>query len=160
MQENRRSFLRKAITLSGGVIAAASLPTSAFAGCKTEIRHIVLDGNLTATTPDWKLGDCELKDFSMQLKEPAKDILDGRFTANVATHFTHTKDVWHLHLQLVAVDDQKKVPSVVLFDRSWDSPPMSEKDNPLFHPWSNEIRFPVGAVKFKGHIEGTLTSCC
>ena len=97
---------------------------------------------------DWKLGDCELKDAPLTIT-PGNFVI---FNGLVCTHFTHTKDVWHIHLQILQG-------SQTLLDQSFSGPQMSEQDKPLFHTWN--ARFPLhGATAGHHNIGAKITSCC
>ncbi len=85
---------------------------------------------------DWKLGDCELRQASLRIS--------GNFLifiGQVCTHFTHTKDVWHIHLVLFTRNNTDPSRKIVLLDKSFDGQRMSEQDKPLFHNWA--ARFPI-----------------
>ena len=103
-----------------------------------------------ATFADWRIGDCELQSASLTINASGA----GSFSAQVCTHFTHSKDIWHFGVALLgAANDQN---FYTLF--SWDSPPLSEQDRPLFHSWSES--FHVDPQLFHKANFARATSCC
>ena len=160
MLDTRRYFLKKAITTAGGLAAASVLPRLSYAGCTSSTRNfeftdIIGSGTFTANIPDWKVGDCELKDSSLTLT-PGNFII---FKGQVATHHTHTKDVWHFHLQLFTRNNPNPSQKVILFDRTFDGPNMSEQDKPLFHTWTFRSPFNPRGTAFR-RIAAEVISCC
>jgi hypothetical protein len=157
--ESRRLFVKRAVTATGGLWVAASLPSLARADCAGGSRQIPLgahsgDGKTTFSggIASWSLGDCVLSGCVIKFGNGF-----GTFDAKVRTNFTHDKDIWHFRLQLFnGTPDPKSW--VLKFDRSWDGPQMSEHDNPRDHPWHENFTYdrsldakPVIAV---------ATSCC
>jgi hypothetical protein len=106
------------------------------------------------SVPDWKLGDCELKQASLRIS--ANFLI---FNGQVCTHFTHTKDVWHIHLLLFTRNNTDPSRKIVLLDKSFDGPQMSEQDKPLFHNWA--ARFPINNQAAQARrLAVQITSCC
>ena len=100
MSTTRRLFLSKSIAATSGFVAAACLPRIAYAGCTSSTQGFEFNHDNVATIPDWKVGDCELRQASLRVS--------GNFiilNSQVCTHFTHTKDVWHMTVQLVTRDN-------------------------------------------------------
>jgi hypothetical protein len=157
MISTRRSFVGKVGRVTGGVIASVCLPRAAFAGCSSNTQSFEfsnINDQQVATIADWKLGDCELKQATLRIS--------GNYVilnAQVATHFTHTKDVWHMTVQLVTRNNTDPSKEIVLASGKFDGPQMSEQDKPLFHTWTG--RFAFGANALKGHrFAAKVTSCC
>jgi hypothetical protein len=157
MPNTRRLFIKNSIV---GLTAMTFRPLDAFSDCRSETKILgfsALFQNGTSTystgTKSRKLGDCELRDLIISLQGSR-----GFFEGKVCTHFTHTKDVWHLRLQFVTGSEAIASSQHVVFDRSWDGPQMSEQDDPLFHPWHET--FPTDPAMDKGKIYARITSCC
>jgi hypothetical protein len=157
MTTTRRSFVRKAVSATGGMIATICLPRAVFAGCSSSTQSFAfadINDQQVATIADWKLGDCELKQATLRISGNFV-ILNGQ----VCTHFTHTKDVWHMTVQLVTRSNTDPSKEIVLASGKFDGPQMSEQDKPLFHTWS--ARFGINANALKGHrFAAKVTSCC
>ena len=157
MQTTRRTLLGMAAAAGGAALpiarghaapfqwanCASGTSTSAFATANSTTR--------VATFADWRLGDCELHGARITLSSNGT----GAFQAQVCTHFTHSKDIWHFGVELIG--DALNSPNFyTLF--SWNGPQMSEQDRPLFHTWS-EI-FKVDPQLFKQVTHARATSCC
>jgi hypothetical protein len=157
MLTTRRSFVVKTVRATGGAIAVVCLPRIAFAGCSSSTRSFEFVNQLdqlVATIDDWKLGDCELKQASLRIS--------GNFVilnAQVCTHFTHTKDVWHMTVQLVTRTNTDPNKEIVLATGKFDGPQMSEQDKPLFHTWTGRFGFNANSIKGK-RFAAKVTSCC
>jgi hypothetical protein len=152
MFDTRRSFLRRTMTTGAGLVVAGGLPQAAYGACKSETRSFEIQGMLAI--PDWKLGDCELKQASLRIS--------GNFlifNGEVATHFTHTKDVWHLHVLLFTRNNTDPNKKIILLDKSIDGPQMSEQDKPLFHRWAARFAINNQAAQAR-RLAVQLTSCC
>ena|SRR5215831_12985408 len=156
MSDTRRLFVKRALTAAGGLVTATGLPQESYAGCTSATRSYVVarpeDVESRVNIADWKLGDCELKDASVTIT-PTNVII---FNGQVCTHFTHTKDVWHIHLQLLTKYPQK----VIWFDKSFVGPQMSEQDKPLFHSWSESFPFNPSGATLPRRMQLDITSCC
>jgi len=154
MMFNRRQFVYKGTKLAGAAFAIGCLPVTALADCQSEKRTpalIDIDANTKKATLDpWHLGDCELKDATITIRSDGS----ATFDSQVCTHFTHSKDVWHLYLD---VGPYVNSPGT-LGTFQWDGPQMSEQDNPLFHHW--KIDFRIDAGNFKLMHNARITSCC
>jgi hypothetical protein len=154
MSTTRRFFVKKAIAATSGLVAVACLPRIAFAGCSSSTRGYEFDHDGVATLEDWKLGDCELKQASLRVSG-SYIILNSQ----VCTHFTHTKDVWHMTVRLVTRDNSNPSKEIVLATGKMDGPQMSEQDKPLFHPWNSRFGFSPQLVKGR-RFAAKITSCC
>ncbi len=154
MAFTRRSFVRKAAILSGGTFGLACFPLKVLGDCASEKRTpslIDVDSNTKrANLGDWHLGDCELKNATITIRSDGS----GTFDSQVCTHFTHSKDVWHLHLD---IGPYVNAPGT-LGTFQWDGPRMSERDNPLFHAWKVDFRIDAGSFKLMHNAR--VTSCC
>lgn len=145
MSHTRRQFVRDALVATGGLFVAACLPAKSYGSCASEERILPGSASLVNgvsihswSVDNWKLGDCELKNAVISFRDREHK---GVFTAQVCTHFTHTKDVWHFRIQLFTGSFNDKAAQLIRFDKSWDGPKMSELDNPLFHPWREEFTY-------------------
>jgi hypothetical protein len=161
MSHTRRLFVKKAITATSGLLAATCLlPKSYGFGCKSESRILgfgASDVDRVVTyglrIDDWILGDCELKNVDISFQGDR-----GVFKGQVCTHFTHEKDVWHFRLKLFTGNPEIPSSQKVRFDQTWIGPQMSEKDNPLFHPWY--VKFTFDPSINLGSLYGQAISCC
>jgi hypothetical protein len=160
MSNTRRRFAKDALVVTGGLLVAACLPDKSYGTCASEER--LLPGNAVfangVTThswgvEDWKLGDCELQNALISIQGGK-----GVFTAQVCTHHTTTKDVWHFRIQLFAGNPADKNAQLIRFDKSWDGPEMSQKDDPLFHAWREE--FSIDPSIDLGRVWLKAISCC
>jgi hypothetical protein len=157
MTSTRRAFVRKAVSATGGMIATICLPRVAFADCTTNTRSLQfvnINDQQVVTIDDWRLGDCELKQATLRIS--------GSFVilnAQVCTHFTHTKDVWHMTVELVTRTNSDPNKEIVLASGKFDGPQMSEQDKPLFHTWTGRFEFNANAIKGK-RFAAKVTSCC
>jgi hypothetical protein len=153
MLNTRRLFLNRALQTAGGLIGGSLLPRKAYAGCKSSTESFEMEEGMLSI-PNWKLGDCELRQASLRIS--------GNFlifNGQVATHFTHTKDVWHIHLLLFTRNNTDPSKKIILLDKSFDGPQMSELDEPLFHTWA--ARFPISNQAAQTRrIAVQITSCC
>jgi len=153
MSDTRRLFLRRTVTAAGGSIAVTCLPAQLHGACKSSTESFEMENGMLSV-PDWKLGDCELKQASLRIS--------GNFlifNGQVCTHFTHTKDVWHIHLLLFTRNSTDPSRKIVLLDKSFDGPQMSEQDKPLFHNWA--ARFPINNQAAQARrLAVQITSCC
>jgi hypothetical protein len=162
MSETRRFFVKKALQATGGVLVAASLPIKSYAGgCKSDTASFEFarnneTGQLQINLPDWKLGDCELRQGVVTLFSNGS----GIFSSQVCTHFTHHKDVWNLHLRIYSrsVPGSNNKPTYFYDGPTWAGPQMSEQDNPLFHSWQE--KFLLGTRALKYGLAAEITSCC
>jgi hypothetical protein len=132
MRDTRRSFLKKAFTTVGGLIAVTYLPQKVHAGCASVTKDYDLLPQVGQQIPGRKVGDCEIKAMTLTILPGALSI----FNAQVCTHFTHTKDVWHMRLRILSTLVAKPQQIYSWFDHTFDGPQMSEKDVPLFHDWT------------------------
>ena len=87
----------------------------------------------------------------------------GGFKTKVATHYTHTKDVWHMRIELLSRVRADTTKIYSWYDHTFDSPPLSEQDNPLFHDWSESFTFNIGAIAtpvqfLPAYVQ--ITNCC
>lgn len=159
MELTRRIFAKQAAGAVGGLALAAFVPRAAFAGCtsRTQLFNFVnspATGQPQVTIPDWKLGDCELKNAALHIS--------GNFVilnAQVATHHTHTHDVWHMTVDVFTRDNQNPSKIIVLATGKFDGPQMSEQDHPLFHQWDARFQFNADVIKGK-RIGARVNSCC
>jgi hypothetical protein len=154
MSTTRRLFVKNVIAASSGSVAVACLPRIAFAGCSSSTRAYEFNHDSVATLEDWKLGDCELKQASLRLS--------GNYiilNSQVCTHHTHTKDVWHMSVELVTRDNSNPSKEIVLGTGKMDGPRMSELDKPLFHTWNARFAFNAQLVKGR-RFAAKITSCC
>lgn len=153
MPSPRRLFLNKAFQTAGGLLAAACLPRNLYAACKSSTESFEMENGMLSI-PDWKLGDCELQQASLRIS--GNFII---FNGQVATHFTHAKDVWHIHLLLFTRNNTDPSKKIILLDKSFDGPQMSEQDKPLFHRWA--ARFPINNQAAQARrLAVQITSCC
>src|SRR5262245_15291338 len=131
MFDTRRLFIARAFLTTGGLVAATCLPRESFGGCASETRSYRFSDtdNPVVHIQDGKLGDGALKEASLTITPGGDSVI---FRAQVCTHFTHTKDVWNMHLQIFQG-------SQTLLDQSIKGPQMSEQDKPLFHVWHAKI---------------------
>ena len=160
MPDSRRLFVKHSILV---LTVMTFRPLKVFGDCSSETKLLGFGASFqhgeipkyTAQdlSKSWKLGDCELKNFYVSLQGDR-----GSFGAQVCTHFTHHKDVWHLRMQFVTGSEALPSSQHVVFDRSWDGPQMSEKDDPLFHPWQET--FSIDPAMDKGKIYVRAISCC
>jgi hypothetical protein len=164
MADSRRSFVKKALAAGGAIASSASFISTARAdNCAKQTRLLGFgasfgDGQKTVyhlSIPDWGLGDCELRNVKIDF--PVGTGI-GTFKGEVGTHFTHHEDVWHFRLELFTGEPAKEAEQAVLFDQSWDGPQMSERDQPLFHPW--QFQFSISPAIDLGKVYARATSCC
>jgi len=153
MRDTRRLFMKRAFTTAGGLVAVTCLPPEAYAGCSSQTRNYRFSDfpeQQTVQISDWKLGDCELKNASLTILPGGQFVV---FNGLVCTHFTHTKDVWHIQLKILQSGQG------TLLKQSFSGPPMSEQDKPLFHSWN--VRLPLHPKANGPHgLAATITSCC
>src|SRR5690348_2789533 len=138
MADSRRTFMRKALAASGLITVSTYVGSSAAQNCTKQTRLLgwgasMRDGRTfySIGIPEWGLGDCEIRNVVI---DTVAGTGVGNFRAEVATHFTHSKDVWHFQLELFTGDPNVPSQQTVLFNQTWDGSPMSERDNPKFHP--------------------------
>ena len=158
--EARRFFLSRTLATCGGLTLLTSFTQNALADCKAESRVLgfgasYVDGaqSYNLSIPNWRLGDCELRSALITFRDNI-----GEFNGEVATHFTHGKDVWHLRLELFTGNPSRLNEQIILLDKSWEGPNMSELDKPLFHTW--QFRFQVNPAINLGKVYARATSCC
>jgi hypothetical protein len=160
MSHTRRRFVKDTLVATGGLLVAACLPAKSYGSCASEEK--LLPGSASFvngvtihswSVDNWRLGDCELKNALITFRKHR-----GVFTAQVCTHFTHTKDVWHFRIQLFTGNPTDKNTQSIRFDKSWDGPEMSELDNPLFHAWREE--FTIDPSINLGKVWLRAISCC
>ena len=170
MRATRREFVR-GVGLTGAMAAAAVVaPRTGRAlqfgdqngvfgvmecaqGTKTVAFRTVAGTYREAAFPDWKEGDCELRGATIRLKGDGS----GVFQAQVCTHFTHSKDVWHFYVQLAttAAAGERYLEAF-----RWDGPKMSEQDHPLFHNWTVNFKFEWQQVFGQPSLYARASSCC
>jgi hypothetical protein len=163
MTDSRRSFVKKALAGSCAIALPAGIISTARAqNCAKQSRLLgfgssFIDGKTVyhLSIADWGIGDCELRNVTIDF--PLGGGI-GTFQGEVATHFTHHRDVWHFRLELFTGNPSEVGKQVVLFDQSWDGPEMSEQDNPLFHPW--HYQFSISPGINLGQVYARATSCC
>ena len=138
-------IVRRAIAATCLVVATNSFATASFAdNCQSGTQLLpfgaygpsTTDTKYSATIPDWNLGDCQLRHGVIHF-----DHGRGTFDAMVATTFTHNKDYWHFRLRVSRGPTNDPSKQTLLFVRSWDGPPMSERDRPLFHKWHVDFTY-------------------
>jgi hypothetical protein len=132
MSDTRRFFFKKVFASASGLVAATRLPSNLCAGCASVTNDFDLLPQVGQSIPGRKVGDCEIKGMTLTILPGAISI----FNAQVCTHFTHTKDVWHMRLRILSRLVDKPSQLYSWFDHTFDGPQMSEKDVPLFHDWS------------------------
>ena len=159
--EVRRSFMKRALAAGGGLTSLVYFAEGAWAAdCKAETRLLgfgasLIDGvqSYNLSINNWRLGDCELRKVLIVFRGQV-----GNFQGEVATHFTHGKDIWHFRLELFTGNPSQASSQVILFDQNWDGPRMSELDRPLFHQW--QFTFPISPAVDLSKVYGRATSCC
>jgi hypothetical protein len=132
MSNTRRFFFKKAFAAAGSLVAVTNLPSNAYAGCASVTKDFDLLPQVGQPIPGRKVGDCEIKGMTLTILPGAI----SEFNAQVCTHFTHTKDVWHMRLRILSKLVDKPSQLYSWFDHTFDGPQMSEKDVPLFHNWT------------------------
>ena len=154
MSSTRRIFIREASRFTGGLAVVVFVPSILHAGCTSSTASYEFNHDGVISLPDWKLGDCELKQASLHIS--------GNFiilNSQVCTHFTHTKDVWHMTVDVFTRDNTDPSKIIPLGTGKMDGPQMSEQDHPLFHSWN--ARFGFNTTAAKGHrTAAKVTSCC
>lgn len=154
----RRRLIQRAASLCSiavtGVVAGSE-PAFAqhWANCSSG-KQTVQFKSINATTKvatfsDWREGDCEMQSAQITITPTT-----FTFNAQVCTHFTHSKDIWHFYVELA----KDTTSSTYLTEYSFDGPKMSEQDKPLYHAWSYTHGLPGGAfaqIKY-----ARATSCC
>jgi hypothetical protein len=98
MPDTRRLFVKKAFNTGAGLIAAPYLPNTAYAGCASVTHDYNLLQQVGQPIPGRKVGDCEIKGMTLTVLPGAISL----FNAQVCTHFTHKKDVWHMRLRILS----------------------------------------------------------
>jgi hypothetical protein len=154
MSTTRRVFVKKAVAVTSGLAAVVFVPRIAFAGCSSSTRSYEFNHDGVVNIEDWKLGDCELKQASLHVS--------GNFiilNSQVCTHFTHTKDVWHITAQVFYRDNANPTKEIVVATGKMDGPQMSEQDHPLFHTWNARFGFNPALVSGR-RFAVNITSCC
>jgi hypothetical protein len=154
MFSTRRFFVRNALQTIGGLTAVSLLPRTVFAGCKSDTAGFDFNHEGQAVIPDWKLGDCELR--STTLRASGNFIIAN---GQVCTHHTHTKDVWHMKIEIITRPPTNPSQVIVIGSGNIDGPKMSELDKPLFHPFTGRIAFNPQLAHGHG-FAARVTSCC
>ncbi len=167
MLSTRRQFLQRSTQGLGGLAAIAMLPQTAHADELQNILNVFGGQNCSsgkqtagfrqingsskvASFTDWREGDCELQGAQITLNTNGT----GVFSAQVCTHFTHSKDIWHFYVEL-----GKDANSALHYTSyKWDGPKMSEQDHPLFHTWTVNFKVAPDAVSLIQYARAT--SCC
>jgi hypothetical protein len=151
-------IVRKILAMTSVLVAANSFASVSYAdNCSSGTMNLGFGAGLntgvysTRTLGPWKLGDCELSDAAITF-----DHGKGVFDAHVATHFTHSKDIWHFKMRVLTGTFGKPSEQTEQFATSWDSPPLSEQDNPLFHHWV--VNFKYNSELSRAWAE--VWSCC
>ena len=156
MVHTRRRFMSKSVGLCGSATVGLLAPQLAFADCSKDQKVLsftpVSPGKKQVVIPPWHVGDCWMENGVVMIRNDGH----GEFGCRVRTLFTHTKDVWHLTLEILGevITD----PGGASFSGSWDGPKMSEKDKPVQHLWGQNFAF--DAAKFEAMKHVRLTSCC
>ena len=154
MSTTRRFFLKKAVSATGGLVAVTLFPRTGFAGCTSNTMSLNFNDEGIVTIPDWKVGDCELKQATLRIS--------GNYiilNSLVCTHHTHTKDVWHMTVELITRDAANPTQVIVLGTGHLNGPKMSELDKPLFHVWNDRFGFNPQVAKGR-RFAARITSCC
>jgi hypothetical protein len=154
MSSTRRFFVRNAFQTIGGLAAVSLLPRTVVAGCKSDTASFDFNHDGVAVIPDWKLGDCELRNAFLRVS--GNVIL---LNSQVCTHHTHTHDVWHMKIEIITRPPSNPSQVIVIGSGSVVGPPMSELDNPLFHPFNRGISFNPQLAHGRG-FAARVTSCC
>ena len=154
MSSTRRLFVRNAVQAMGGLAVASLVPAVAFAGCTSNTASFNFNHDGEVVLPDWKVGDCELKQATLRVSGNFI-ILNGL----VCTHHTHTKDVWHMKIEIITRPPNDPSQVIVIGSGTIDGPKMSELDHPLFHPYNGRIGFNPQLAHGRG-FAARVTSCC